>query len=275
MALEAALGGPEKMAYRVGVTSHSNLLAAQLVRLREQYDEAWRQTKKVGTLNTLLEALFCGSWNVSPEDAWLSGLWNVGSARSSGGGTVNGQSTPPISIPNWDRNATDYIAGGPYEGQQLRDALGDVETASKNRNRPISQYWAERYGFDPGKFRAHGESHLAKTTSAVSETTITAFVPPSIATYLSVAPGSTDGVLTFGNTDIFMAPTTLESYRMTRLCSLIPHPATPVSHSRKWIGIMTNTNAEVPRTLVKDMYTKTWSAFDRLVAIVPPGGSIG
>lgn len=23
------------------------------------------------------------------------------------------------------------------------------------------------------------------------------------------------------------------------------------------------------------MYTKSWSAFDRLVAIVPPGGSIG
>jgi len=27
--------------------------------------------------------------------------------------------------------------------------------------------------------------------------------------------------------------------------------------------------------LVRDMYTKSWSAFDRLVAIVPPGGSIG
>ena len=34
-------------------------------------------------------------------------------------------------------------------------------------------------------------------------------------------------------------------------------------------------NAEVPRALVRDMYTKSWSAFDRLVAVVPPGGSIG
>ncbi|KAG6327454.1 hypothetical protein ID866_11635, partial [Astraeus odoratus] len=34
-------------------------------------------------------------------------------------------------------------------------------------------------------------------------------------------------------------------------------------------------DAEVPRALVRDMYTKSWSAFDRLVAIVPPGGSIG
>lgn len=31
----------------------------------------------------------------------------------------------------------------------------------------------------------------------------------------------------------------------------------------------------MPRALVRDMYTKSWSAFDRLIAIVPPGGSIG
>lgn len=36
-----------------------------------------------------------------------------------------------------------------------------------------------------------------------------------------------------------------------------------------------NRNGDVPRALVRDMYTKSWSAFDRLVAIVPPGGSIG
>ena len=34
-------------------------------------------------------------------------------------------------------------------------------------------------------------------------------------------------------------------------------------------------NADVPRALVRDMYTKSWSAFDRLVSVVPPGGSIG
>jgi xylulokinase len=39
--------------------------------------------------------------------------------------------------------------------------------------------------------------------------------------------------------------------------------------------IVLNRNADVPRALVRDMYTKSWSAFDRLVAIVPPGGSIG
>ena len=41
------------------------------------------------------------------------------------------------------------------------------------------------------------------------------------------------------------------------------------------VGLTGCRNADVPRALVRDMYTKSWSAFDRLVAIVPPGGSIG
>jgi xylulokinase len=46
----------------------------------------------------------------------------------------------------------------------------------------------------------------------------------------------------------------------------------PVDNSLT-VGLLRN--ADVPRALVRDMYTKSWSAFDRLVAIVPPGGSIG
>jgi xylulokinase len=274
MALETALGGPDKMAYRVGVTGHSCLLAAQLMRLREHNEEAWRRTNKVGTVNTLFDAIFHGSWNISAEDAWLSGMWNVGSAKSSGNGSANGENTPPVSIPNWDKNASDYVAGGSVEGQHLRDSLGEVEMNPRTRSRPITRYWTDRYGFDPGKHRVKRSKISAYYRTFLSETRVATFLPPSIATYLSVAPGRTDGILQFGHTDIFMAPTTLESYRLTRLCSLIPHPAAS-PQSRRWIGLMTSTNAETPRMLVKDMYTKTWSAFDRLVAIVPPGGSIG
>jgi xylulokinase len=163
MALESALGGPDKMAYRVGVTGHAFLLAAQLIKLHEHNDDAWRRTKRIGTLNTLLEAIFQGRWNISAEDAWLSGMWNVGSSKSSGSGsgsgsgsssgsgTVNGQSTPPISTQNWDKTVCDYIAGGSIEGQQLREILGDVELNPRTRSRPITRYWTDRYGFNPGE----------------------------------------------------------------------------------------------------------------------------
>ena len=90
-----------------------------------------------------------------------------------------------------------------------------------------------------------------------------------------------------------MAPA--PNYAPTRLYNLYPHPAQDASEKKRYIVMLTSRyvvpldllsrdllanasfcrNADVPRALVRDMYTKSWSAFDRLVAIVPPGGSIG
>ena len=81
-------------------------------------------------------------------------------------------------------------------------------------------------------------------------------------------------------------------YLSNRLYSVYPHPAQDPSEKRKYISMLTSRyavdcstyslspytshrNADVPRALVRDMYTKSWSAFDRLVSVVPPGGSIG
>ncbi len=88
--------------------------------------------------------------------------------------------------------------------------------------------------------------------------------------------------------------TSAPHYLPSRLYSVYPHPAQDPSEKRKYIIMLTsrytviwlvvlylfltNTisrNADVPRALVRDMYTKSWSAFDRLVSVVPPGGSIG
>lgn len=73
--------------------------------------------------------------------------------------------------------------------------------------------------------------------------------------------------------DALLAPAT--NYIPTRLYTLFPHPAQDASERRRYVLMMSSRNADVPRALVRDMYTKSWSAFDRLVAIVPPGGSIG
>ena len=69
--------------------------------------------------------------------------------------------------------------------------------------------------------------------------------------------------------------TSAPHYLPTRLFNVFPHPAQDQGEKRKYIVMLTSRNADVPRALVRDMYTKSWSAFDRLVAIVPPGGSIG
>lgn len=97
-------------------------------------------------------------------------------------------------------------------------------------------------------------------------------------------------MLSFGPMDTLLTPA--QHYLPTRLYSLFPHPAQDACEKRRYIAMLTSRyvtvsaynlnlltyidrNADVPRALVRDMYTKSWSAFDRLVAIVPPGGSIG
>ena len=123
---------------------------------------------------------------------------------------------------------------------------------------------------------------------AMLDTIVTPFTSDYLSAYLSICPSPGDAVLSFGPMDTLMAPA--QHYLPTKLYSLFPHPAQDAGEKRRYIALLASRysrspydcndllfprNADVPRALVRDMYTKSWSAFDRLVAIVPPGGSIG
>jgi xylulokinase len=155
----------------------------------------------------------------------------------------------------WDEGVLDIVGGSREEGRRVRGWLGDVDVSGGSRKAGnVSRYLVERYGFDP-------------------ETIVAPFTCDFLASYLSVLPSAGDSVLSFGPMDALLTPA--QHYIPTRLYNLFPHPAQDTSEKRKYIAILTSRNADVPRALVRDMYTKSWSAFDRLVAIVPPGGSIG
>lgn len=107
---------------------------------------------------------------------------------------------------------------------------------------------------------------------------MTPFIPDFLATYLSFAPHpGTDTVLHFGPMDLLMTEirpaAAVQNAAKSTQCILFPHPVN--GNDRRYISVIGSRNADVARALVRDMYTKSWSAFDRLVAIVPPGGSIG
>lgn len=106
-----------------------------------------------------------------------------------------------------------------------------------------------------------------------TDTIISSFTADYLSTYLSLVPSPSDAVLSFGPMDFLL--TSAPHYLPTRLFNVFPHPAQDQGEKRKYIVMLTSRNADVPRALVRDMYTKSWSAFDRLVAVVPPGGSIG
>ncbi|KAJ7626762.1 actin-like ATPase domain-containing protein [Mycena rosella] len=238
LTIEALIGGPDHMAARVGGAAHPSNLSAQLLRVRETWpQDVWARTGRVQLASAFLASLVAGKWMPMAEaEACASGMWS----HTTG---------------TWDEGILDIVGGSREEGRRVRGWLGDVDVGGGARRAGnIARYLVERYGFDP-------------------ETGVTPFTSDGLAAYLSLAPAPSDAVLQFGPMDVMMCPA--QHYIPTRLYSLFPHPAQDPSEKRRYIAVLTNRNADVPRALVRDMYTKSWSAFDRLVAIVPPGGSIG
>ncbi|THH15411.1 hypothetical protein EW146_g5050 [Bondarzewia mesenterica] len=239
--LEAALGGPDHMAARVGTSAHASLVAAQLVRVREASPDIWARTGRIQIASAFLASLISGAWvGMCEAEACATGIW-----RYATGG--QGQ---------WDDEVLDFIAGGSRdEARRVRGWLGDVDISGGGRRiANVSRYLVERYGFEP-------------------DTLVTSFAPDYLSTYLSLCPSPSDAVLSFGPMDFLL--TSAPHYLPTRLYNVFPHPAQDPNEKRRYIVMLTSRNADVPRALVRDMYTKSWSAFDRLVSVVPPGGSIG
>ncbi|KZT01992.1 actin-like ATPase domain-containing protein [Laetiporus sulphureus 93-53] len=242
LALEAALGGPDLMAVRVGTCAHASLLAAQLLRVREAWPEVWARTGKVQVASSFLASLACGVLvGMGEAEAAATGLW----AHSTTAGTPS----------HWDEGVMEIVGGNRDEGRRIWGWLGDVDVSGgRRRIGNVSRYLVDRYGFDP-------------------EAIVTPFTSDYLSIYLSLCPSPSDAVLSFGPMDSMLAPAS--NYIPTRLYSLFPHPAQDATERKRYVAMLTSRNADVPRALVRDMYTKSWSAFDRLVAIVPPGGSIG
>ncbi|KAH8801857.1 hypothetical protein DL96DRAFT_1634571 [Flagelloscypha sp. PMI_526] len=252
MAIEALLGGPDHMAQRVGICAESSMAAAQLLRIRETYpNDVWARTGRVQLACNFLATLIAGKWiQMSETEAVATGMW-VHKPTHGGGLPVGG---------NWDEGVLDIIGGSREEGRRVRGWLGEVDTSPDRGGRKVgnvSRYLVERYGFDP-------------------ETVVAGFTTDHLASYLSLVPSGGDAVLAFGPMDLLLTPAL--HWIPTRLYTLFPHPAQDVREEggkRRYICVLSSRNADIPRALVRDMYTKSWSAFDRLVAIVPPGGSIG
>ncbi|KAF8344616.1 hypothetical protein F5887DRAFT_969877, partial [Amanita rubescens] len=247
LAIEALLGGPDHMAARVGTCASASLLAAQLLRVRESWpQDVWARTGRIQLASAFICSLITGKWQgMSEAEACVTGMWIHGANTSAG---ANGQG-------HWDESVLDIVGGSREEGRRVRGWLGEVDVSGGSRRTGnVSRYLVERFGFDV-------------------DTVVAPFTADFLSTYLSLCPSPNDAVLSFGPMDILMIPA--HQYIPTRLYKLYPHPVQESGEKRRYISVISSRNADVPRALVRDMYTKSWSAFDRLVAIVPPGGSIG
>jgi xylulokinase len=148
LAIENALGGPDRMATRVGTAAHPALPAARLLHVRENQPEAWSRTRRVQTASSFMASLLLGSpAHMSESDACATGMW-VHSPTPPG-------ANPPIpgsgQGSKWDDAVLDIVGGSRTEGQRIREWLGNVEsTGGARRLGTVSHFVSERYGFDPG-----------------------------------------------------------------------------------------------------------------------------
>ncbi|CAE6443521.1 unnamed protein product [Rhizoctonia solani] len=242
--IETALGGPDALAQRLGTATPTT--AAQAIKIREGNPDAWSHTSHVILASAFLASLLVGDWAPATEaEAIATGFWNVERGA-------------------WDEEVLELVGGGSKEeGERLKGMLGTVCPAGTTTVGNISAYFCQRYGFSP-------------------ETPVAPFTSDHLATYLSLSaclsssPSRTtpDAILAFGPTDVLISPVPSAAPSpppRSRHYTLLPHPCTPKSY----ITVLASRNGDVPRALVRDMYTKSWAAFDRLVSVVPPGGAIG
>lgn len=140
LALEAALGGPEMMAARVGTCAQSSLIAAQILRVREAWQDIWRSTGRVQLASSFLASLMCGAFvGMGEAEASATGLW-VHSTQ---------QGTPS----HWDEGVLEIVGGNADEGRRIWGWLGDVDiSGGRRRTGSVSRYMVERYGFDSGEW---------------------------------------------------------------------------------------------------------------------------
>ncbi|CAE6429088.1 unnamed protein product [Rhizoctonia solani] len=242
--IETALGGPDALAQRLGTATPTT--AAQAIKIREGNPDAWTHTSHVVLASAFLASLFIGDWApVTEAEAVATGFWNMEHGA-------------------WDEKVLELVGGGTKEeGERLKGMLGTVCPSGTTTVGTINSYFCQRYGFSP-------------------ETPIAPFTSDHLATYLSLSAClsssptqvTPDAILAFGPTDVLLSPVPSSAPSpppRSRHYTLLPHPCTPKSY----ITVLASRNGDVPRALVRDMYTKSWAAFDRLVSVVPPGGAIG
>jgi xylulokinase len=220
-AIEAAIGGPDSMAHRVGTAAHASLAAAQTMKVREGNPEAWMRTAHGGRLSlasALIATLLLGRWAA------------LGVAEVAGTGMWNAQ------LRQWDELTLEIVAGSKEGGRMLKEMLGAVQLDPGRRLGTIAPYFVERYGFDPGMYISLFTFTLI--SFKFLETSIIPFTSDHLATYLSLCPTSSDSIISFGSTDVLL--TAGSHYLPTRLYSLFPHPAQDPSETPRYVTMLSS-----------------------------------
>lgn len=227
--LEAAVGGPQVLADLTGSRAYERFTGPQIARIRRLKPAAYRDSARISLVSSFISSLFLG--HIAPievSDASGMNLMNVLTCK-------------------WD-DAFLEACGGP----ELRAKIGPEPVVGGTILGRISQWWVERWGFNPDCIIAPFTGDNPATVVALS------------------APG--DALLSLGTSTTLLLsipPADSPPARFTT-SHLLSHPTTLDAQ----IAMLCYKNGALAREQIRDRCAGAdWERYNELVEQSPHGSS--
>ncbi|KAF2691404.1 D-xylulose kinase-like protein [Lentithecium fluviatile CBS 122367] len=180
------LGGKESLAEGTGSSAHHRFSGPQILRFREKYPDAYKNTSRISLVSSFLASVFLGK--VAPidiGDVCGANLWDIKNGR-------------------WHEQLLALTAGDSGV-EDLKAKLGEVPEDGGKSFGTISQYFVKRYGFS-------------------SEAKIVAFTGDNPSTLLALPLRSSDAIVSLGTSTTFLMST--PQYKPDPAYHFLNHPTT-------------------------------------------------
>lgn len=227
--LEAAVGGPQVLADLTGSRAYERFTGPQIARIRRLKPAAYRDSARISLVSSFISSIFLG--HIAPievSDASGMNLMNVLTCK-------------------WD-DALLEACGGP----ELRTKIGPEPVVGGTILGRISQWWVERWGFNPDCIIAPFTGDNPATVIALS------------------APG--DALLSLGtSTTLLLSIPPADSHPARFTTShLLSHPTTLEAQ----IAMLCYKNGALAREQIRDRCAGAdWERYNELVEQSPHGSS--
>lgn len=227
--LEAAVGGPQVLADLTGSRAYERFTGPQIARIRRLRPAAYRDSARISLVSSFISSIFLG--HIAPievSDASGMNLMNVLTCK-------------------WD-DALLEACGGP----ELRTKIGPEPVVGGTILGRISQWWVERWGFNPDCIIAPFTGDNPATVIALS------------------APG--DALLSLGtSTTLLLSIPPADSHPARFTTShLLSHPTTLEAQ----IAMLCYKNGALAREQIRDRCAGAdWERYNELVEQSPHGSS--
>ncbi|KAJ8079534.1 hypothetical protein PM082_011121 [Marasmius tenuissimus] len=226
--IEEAIGGPQVLANISGSRAYHRFTGTQIARIRRLFPDVYKATSRVSLVSSFIPSLFLGE--IAPIEI----------------SDASGMNLMDVLTCKWDARLLEVCGGA-----ELRSKIGPEPVSGGTSLGKISNWWTERWGFNP-------------------DCIIAPFTGDNPATVVALSfPG--DALLSLGTSTTFLLsipPADSPPKRFTT-SHLLSHPTDAPDAQ---IAMLCYKNGALAREEVRDQYAeKDWSQYNTLLEAATPG----